>query len=82
MRKLFTLIFLFLFLLSVLFSCKKTDVVQDKTALTVDRFFSVDPNAPKEIKAIAKALLKQNDQYNYLTLQSKRLFGCAGRIEI
>src|SRR5689334_15649173 len=72
MRKLFTPIFLFLSLFIILFSCKKTDAVQDETTLPVDKFFSVDLNAPKEIKAIAKALDKQNDQYNYLSSITKR----------
>ena len=72
MRKRFTSILLFISLLSILFSCKKTDVAQDEAALPVDRFFSVDPNASKEIKAIAKALIKQNDQYHYLSSITKR----------
>jgi hypothetical protein len=71
MRKLFTPTFLIFSLIIVLFSCKKTDSVQDG-APPVDRFFSVPSNAPKEIKAVAKALKKQNDQYNYLSSITKR----------
>lgn len=72
MRKQFTPVLLFLSLIIILFSCKKTDSIRDEAPPPVDRFFSAPSNSPKEIKAIAQALKKQNDQFNYLSSITKR----------
>jgi hypothetical protein len=68
--KLFTTTLFFLFIISYI-ACKKSDSVQ-KTELPTDRFFTVSSDVPKEIKAIAQALKKQNDKYNYLSSIKKK----------
>jgi hypothetical protein len=67
----FTAVILFsLFLIGYL-SCKKTDAIQDKSTTPSDRFFAVNDHAPKEIKTIAEALKRQNDNHNFLLSVTK-----------